>query len=58
MNSPKPPEPTNFNLTLEDIGMDNYYTYHHVNHSEKTFPQWTHSITLVRNQFLDQQKQI
>jgi hypothetical protein len=56
ITSPKPPKPTNFNLNLEDVGMDNYYTYHHANHSKKTCPQWLHSMTLVENQFLDQQK--
>jgi hypothetical protein len=30
-------------------------SYHQMNHSEKTFPQWINSMTLVINQLLYQQ---
>ena len=33
--------------------MDNFCTFHQQPHSEKNFPQWINSMTLVMNQFLD-----
>ena len=50
---PKVPCPT---LNLYDFGMDNFYSYHHHNHYEKTCPQWVNSMSLVINQLLDQQE--
>ena len=33
--------------------MDNFCTFHQQPHSEKNFPQWINSMTLVMNQLLD-----
>ena len=33
--------------------MDHFYTFHQEPHSEKSFPQWINSMTLVMNQILD-----
>ena len=33
--------------------MDNFYTFHQQPHSERNFPQWINSMTLVMNQLLD-----
>ena len=35
--------------------MDHLYTFLQENHSEKSFPQWINSMTLVMNQLLDAQ---
>lgn len=31
-----PPCPANLNVKLDDVGMDNFCTYHQANHPEKT----------------------
>jgi hypothetical protein len=53
-NLPKPLETPGLTLNLDDFGMDNLCSYHQMNHSKKTFPQWINSMTLVINQLLDQ----
>ena len=40
-------------MNLTDVGMDNVCTFHQQPHSEKNFPQWINSMTLVMNQLLD-----
>ena len=40
-------------MNLTKFGMDNFYTLHQHPHSEKKFPQWINSMTLVMNQLLD-----
>jgi hypothetical protein len=38
-NPPKPPETPSLTLNIDDFGMDNFFSYHQMNHSEKTCPQ-------------------
>ena len=40
-------------MNLTDVGMDNFFTFHQQPHSQKNFPQWINSMTLVMNQLLD-----
>ena len=40
-------------MNLIDVGMDNLCTIHQQPHSEKNFPKWINSTTLVMNQLLD-----
>ena len=40
-------------MNLIDVGMDNFCTFHQQPHSEKNFPQWINSMTLVMDQLLD-----
>ena len=40
-------------MNLTEVGMDNFFTFHQQPHSEKNFPQWINSMTLVMNQLLD-----
>ena len=40
-------------MNLTDVGMDYFCTFHYQTHSEKNFPQWINSMTLVMNQLLD-----
>ena len=40
-------------MNLTDVGMDNFCTFYQQPHSEKNFPQWINSMTLVMNQLLD-----
>ena len=42
-------------LNFNEVGMDHFCTFHQEPHSEKSFPQWINSMTLVMNQFLDSQ---
>ena len=42
-------------LNFNEVGMDHLYTFHQEPHSEKSFPQWINSMTLVMNQILDVQ---
>ena len=44
-----------FYLNFNEVGMDHFYTFHQDPHSEKSFPQWINSMTLVMNQILDAQ---
>ena len=52
-SQPKPPPHSPVAMNLIDVGMDNFGTYHRQPHSEKNFPQWINSMTLVMNQLLD-----
>ena len=49
--NPNPHSPSVMNLT--DVGMDNFCAFHQQPNSEKNFPQWINSTTLVMNQLLD-----
>ena len=49
----KPPLHSPSTMNLTDVGMDNFCTFHQQPHSEKNFPQWINSMTLVMNQLLD-----
>ena len=40
-------------MNLTEVGMENFCTFHQQPHSERNFPQWIHSMTLVMNQLLD-----
>ena len=40
-------------MNLTEFGIDNFCTLHQHPHSEKKFPQWINSMTLVMNQLLD-----
>ena len=40
-------------MNLTEVGMDNFCTFRQQPHSEKNFPQWINSMTLVMNQLLD-----
>jgi hypothetical protein len=51
-NPPKPPKPLGLTLNMDDFGMDNFFSYHQMNHSKKTFPQRINSMTLVIKQLL------
>ena len=42
-------------LYFNEVGMDHFCTFHQEHHSEKNFPQWINSMTLVMNQLLDTQ---
>ena len=50
---PKPPPHSPSAMNLTDVGMDNFCIFHQQPHSEKNFPQWINSMTLVMNQLLD-----
>ena len=52
-NQPKNPPHSPAAMNLTDVGMDNFCTFHQQPHSEKNFPQWINSMTLVMNQLLD-----
>ena len=49
----KPPPHSPSEMNLIDVGMDNFCTFHQQPHSEKNFPQWINSMTLVMKQLLD-----
>lgn len=49
-----PPPPPNLNIELDDVGMDNFFTYHQENHSKKKFPQWMNAMNLVEINFFDE----
>jgi len=57
---PKPlePPPTNLNIDLEAVAMENLCNCHQANHSEKICPQWINVLKLVANHFLDECIQI
>ena len=40
-------------MNLTEVVMDNFCTFHQQPHSEKNWPQWINSMTLVMNQLLD-----
>ena len=40
-------------MNLIEVGMDNFYTFHQQPRSEKNYPQWINSMTLVMNHILD-----
>ena len=40
-------------MSLTEVGMVNFCTFHQQPHSEKNCPQWIISMTLVMNQLLD-----
>ena len=40
-------------MNLTDVGMDNLCTFDQQPNSEKNYPQWINSMTLVMNQLLD-----
>ena len=42
-------------LNFNEVGMDNFCTFHQEPHSEKNCPQWINSMTLVMNRILDAQ---
>ena len=50
-SQPPPHSPVSMNLT--EVGMDNFCTFHQQPRSEKNYPQWINSMTLVMNQLLD-----
>ena len=45
----KPPSHSPYGMNLADMGMENLCTFHQHAHSEKNFPQWINSMTLVMN---------
>ena len=45
----QPPTHSPFVMNLTEVGMDNFCTFHQQPHSEKNFPQWIKSMTLVMN---------
>ena len=49
----KPPTNSPSVMNFTEVGMDNFCTFHQQPHSEKKFPQWINSMTLVMNQLLD-----
>ena len=54
-NTSRPPSNPNTVLNVEEIGKDNFCSFHQAAHSEKTCPQWIGSMTAVVNQLLDDQ---
>lgn len=38
---------------MEDLGKDNFCTFHQASHSKKTCPQWLHNMTVVVTQLLE-----
>ena len=48
------PPPTNLNIKLDDVAIDNFFKYHQVNHPEKACPQWINPVNLVASKFLDE----
>ena len=42
-------------LNFNEVGMNNFCTFHQEPHSEKNCLQWINSMTLVMNQILDTQ---
>ena len=49
----QPPTHNPSTMNLTEVGMENFCTFHQQPHSERNFPQWIHSMTLVMNQLLD-----
>ena len=47
--SSQPPTHSPSIMNLTKVGMDNLCTFHQQPHSEKSFPQWINSMTLVMN---------
>ena len=54
-NLSQPPVYNSSVLNFNKVGIDHFYTFHQEPHSEKSFPQWINSMTLVMNQILDAQ---
>ena len=54
-NTSRPPSNSSAALNVEEIGKDNFCSFHQAAHSEKTCPQWIGSMTAVVNQLLDDQ---
>ena len=52
-NQSKPPPHSPASMNLTEVGMDNFCTFLQQPHSEKNFPQWINSMTLVMNHILD-----
>ena len=52
---PQPPVHNSDVLNFNEVGMDNFCTFHQEHHSEQGCPQWINSMTLVMNQLLDTQ---
>ena len=52
-NQSQPPLHSPASMNLTEVGMDKFFTFHQQPHSEKKFPQWINSMTLVMNQLLD-----
>ena len=50
---PQPPILNSVVLNFNEVGMDNFCTFHQEHRSEKSCPQWLNSMTLVMNQSLD-----
>ena len=40
-------------INITEIGGDNFCTFHQQPHSEKKYPQWLNSMSLVMNKLLD-----
>ena len=45
--------PNHLRMNFTEVGMDNFCTFHQQPHSERNFPLWINSMTLVMNQLLD-----
>ena len=43
----KSTQSSNVNFNIEELGMENYCTFHQEAHSEKTCPQWIHNMIVV-----------
>jgi len=42
-------------FNVEELGKDNFCTFHQASHSEKTYLQWLHNMTSVVTQLLEDQ---
>ena len=51
----QPPVYNSSILNFNEVGMDHFFTFYQEPHSEKSFPQWINSMTLVMNQILGAQ---
>ena len=51
----RPQSNTNTGLNVEEIGKDDFCSFHQASHSERTCPQWINSMTVVVSQLLDDQ---
>ena len=54
-NTSRPPSNSSAALNVEEIGKDNFCSFHQAAHSEKMCPQWIGSMTALVNQLLDDQ---
>jgi len=50
--SSQPPTHSPSVMNLTEVRMDNFCTFHQQPHSEKSYPQWINSMTLVMNQLI------